>query len=87
MRWILYTAILTLAISCQSLPAPADPVIPCPQPQLSSSEQRQAGIGTLNATLNPEQRKLLVELLKLWSLDVAELLRIWRQLKLRADCE
>lgn len=86
MRWILCTAILTLAISCQSVSVPEDPLVPCQQPQLSNSEQRQFVIGELNATLTPDQQEILVELLKMWSLDIAELLRVYRLLKLRAEC-
>ena len=91
MRWMVFIAILI--ISCTSVPAPQSPeslareATPCPMPsELSSAEQRRSLILPISETLDAEQRKQLVELLKLWGMDAAKLLGYTEQLKIKADC-
>ena len=92
MRWITFIGIL--AISCTSVPAPQSPeslvrdATPCPlPPELSSREQRRALILPIAEKLDTEQKKQLVELLKLWGMDAAKLLAYTEQLKIKANCD
>ena len=88
MRWIPCMTVLILFLSCQSCQSvsSATPVSHLPAaPQLSSRAERDALTLPLAASLNPEQRAMLVELLKLWAIDVAELLAYVQELRLLGD--
>ena len=92
MRWTIFIAIL--AISCTSVPAPQSPesiareTTPCPLlPELSGAEQRKTLILPIAKNMDAEQKKQLVELLKLWGTDAAKLLGYTEQLKIKAGCE
>ena len=92
MRWMVFIAIL--AVSCTSVPAPQSPesiaraATPCPMPpELSSAAQRKALILPIAENLNAEQKTQLVELLKLWGMDMAKILGYTEQLKIKAGCD
>ena len=92
MRWIIYTAVFMLAISlfsCQTNPQPVVNLeVACPTVgELSSQEQRQQLIAAITKDMAKQQQDKLVLLLKLWALDVNEILAAYRQLKILARCE
>ena len=92
MRWTIYITALMLAVSLGSCQTNSQPVvnleIACPAVgELSSQEQRQELIVAITKDMAKEQQNKLLALLKLWALDVNEILATYRQLKIIARCE
>ena len=87
MRLMMYIAILTLAISCTSMPEPV-PQTPCPlTPTLSDSEQRRGFVLRLAERLATGEQQYLIELLKMWGVDISELLAYTKKLEVKAGCD
>ncbi|MEM9423556.1 MAG: hypothetical protein AAF975_02055 [Spirochaetota bacterium] len=88
MRWIICIAVLSFLISCQTASQSAEPIAPCPNGiELSSRKERNALLLPLAENLSPQKKAQLVELLKLWALDMSEILAALRLLEVRAACE
>ena len=87
MRLMIYIAVLTLVISCTSLSEPV-PQTPCPlAPELSDSAQRRGFVLRLAERLATEEQQYLIELLKMWGVDISEMLAYTKQLEVKAGCE
>ena len=87
MRLMIYIAVLTLVISCTSLSEPV-PQTPCPlSPTLSDAVLRRSSVLRLAERLATEDQQYLVELLKMWGVDISEMLAYTKQLEVKAGCE